>query len=583
MTQQNEKTLNDYISAFKRRKWQMILPAVLVFGIALAIALSLPAVYRSQATILIERQDIPTDLVRTTVTGYADEQVQLLSQQVMTTDNLLGVIKKYDLYKQEREDSTTEEILSVMRAATNLEMVSADVVDPRSGRPGQATIAFMLSYESKSPPLAQKVTNELVTLYLNENLKSRSEKAAQASSFLADEANRLSEKLQILEKKLANFKEENINQLPELTSLNLQLLQRTEQEVAEIKREISLREERKIYLQSELAQMSPNKILVMPSGERVMGSEDRLKALEMEYLRVVSAYKADHPDVIKLKREIELLRSELGGGVSQQDYEKQLIYNRDKLAELKQQYELDHPEVKNQERITKALQAQRDNANFNQSPESSIKPDNPAFIQLKVQLEATESEVASLKKRLTEKAADLKAYEMRLTKTPQVEREYRQLSRDYENVSLKYREISGKQIEAELAEQLEKESKGDRLSLIEPPLLPEKPSKPNRLAIIFLGFVFAVGGGIGLVAVLESLDRRIRGGRHVASILGAEPLIVVPYMPGEDDQRSANKMKLMAVVMILLLGIIALATIHSFYKPLDVLWFVVLNKLGITG
>jgi len=580
MTQQNEKTLSDYISAFKRRKWQMILPAMLIFSIALAIALSLPAVYRSQATILIERQNIPTDLVRTTVTGYADEQVQLLSQQVMTTDNLLGVIKKYDLYKVEREDSTTEEILSIMRSATVLEMVSADVVDPRSGRPGQATIAFMLSYESKSPSLAQKVTNELVTLYLNENLKSRSEKAAQASGFLADEANRLSEKLQLLEKKLAHFKEENINQLPELTSLNLQLLQRTEQEVAEIKREISLREERKIYLQSELAQMSPNKMLVMPSGERVMGSEDRLKALEMEYLRVVSAYKADHPDVVKLKREIQLLRSELGGGIDQQDYEKQLMLNREKLAELKQQYELDHPEVQNQERIINALIIQRDNTNFAHSVESSIKPDNPAFIQLKAQLEATESEVASLKRRLTEKATDLKAYEIRLIKTPQVEREYRQLSRDYENVSLKYREISGKQIEAELAEQLEKESKGDRLSLIEPPLLPEKAAKPNRLAIIFLGFVFAIGGGIGLVAILESLDRKVRGRGHVAAILGEEPLVMVPYMPGIDEQRNATRMKSLVLAVILILGIGILLGIHYFYKPLDVLWFVVLNKIS---
>jgi len=583
MNQNNEKTLSDYISAFKRRKWQMIIPAVIIFSLALVIALSLPAVYRSQATILIERQDIPTDLVRTTVTGYADEQVQLLSQQVMTTDNLLNVIKKYELYKAERETKTTEEVLATMREATNLEMISADVVDPRSGRPGQATIAFMLSYESKSPALAQKVTNELVTLYLNENLKSRSEKAAQASSFLADEAGRLSEKLQILESKLADFKEKNINQLPELTSLNLQLLQRTEQEVAEIKREMSLRKERKIYLESEIAQMSPNKILVMPSGERVMGSEDRLKALEMEYLRVVSAYKADHPDVIKLQREIKLLKAELGGGISREDYEKQLIHHQEKLSQLKQKYESDHPEVQQQERILTELKAQQSRGDFDLSSESSIKADNPAYIQLKAQLEAAESELSSLDTRLQEKALDLKMYETRLTKTPQVEREYRKLTRDYENVALKYREISGKQIEAELAEQLEKESKGDRLSLIEPPLLPEKPSKPNRLAIIFLGFVFAIAGGIGLVAILESLDRKIRGARHVAAVLGVEPLVVVPYMPGVDEQKSASQMKGLALIAMLIVGIVVLVGIHIFYKPLDVLWFVILNKLGMAS
>jgi len=66
----------------------------------------------------------------------------------------------------------------------------------------------------------------------------------------------------------------------------------------------------------------------------------------------------------------------------------------------------------------------------------------------------------------------------RLTRMPQVEREYVNLKRDYENSQMRYRELKAKQMEAEVGQQLEKERKGERFSLIDPPQLPEKPSSP---------------------------------------------------------------------------------------------------------
>ena len=69
------------------------------------LALAWPPTYRSTGTILIEQQEIPTDLVRSTVTSYADERVQIISQRVMTTQNLLEIIRRYELYQglQKRE------------------------------------------------------------------------------------------------------------------------------------------------------------------------------------------------------------------------------------------------------------------------------------------------------------------------------------------------------------------------------------------------------------------------------------------------------------------------------------------------
>ena len=147
-----EMTLDDYMAILKRRKWSLILPALLVFAVAAAVALLLPPVYKSTATILIEEQEIPSEFVKATVTSYAEQRLQSINQRVMSSNRLLEIINRFDLYADIRDRWTTEEIVAKMREATKLEPISAEVMDRRSGRPAEATIAFTLSYEGKAAP-----------------------------------------------------------------------------------------------------------------------------------------------------------------------------------------------------------------------------------------------------------------------------------------------------------------------------------------------------------------------------------------------------------------------------------------------
>ncbi|MES9882041.1 MAG: lipopolysaccharide biosynthesis protein, partial [Sedimenticola sp.] len=210
------KGLSDYLGILSRRKKQLIFPIVIILLASVALALGLPSVYRSEATILIEQQEIPPDLVRSTVTSYAGERIQMISQRVMTTENLSKIIDNYGLYKDMRADTSIAMLVEEMREVVSLEMISADVVDPRSGRPTTATMAFKLSFSDKNPRVAQKVTSELVSLYLDENLRRRTKSAVETSGFLATEADKLEDQVSELEASLATFKEENINNLPEL-------------------------------------------------------------------------------------------------------------------------------------------------------------------------------------------------------------------------------------------------------------------------------------------------------------------------------------------------------------------------------
>jgi len=146
--------MREYVAAARHWRWQLVATFVLALLAFAALAVLLPPKYRSAATILIEQQEMPQELVRSTVTSYADERVQVISKRVMTTETMLNIVRRYDLYPRERAKDTREALLGRMRKDIGLKMISADVIDPRSGRPTSATIAFEVSYMSNSPDLA---------------------------------------------------------------------------------------------------------------------------------------------------------------------------------------------------------------------------------------------------------------------------------------------------------------------------------------------------------------------------------------------------------------------------------------------
>src|SRR5262249_43052907 len=162
--------VSEYVAALRRYKAQIIAVAAVIATSAFLVALALPAVYRSSATILVQEQEIPPDLVRSTITSFADERIQVISQQVMTRAVLLQLIDNYGLYSKYRGRSTDEAILDRMRRDIKLSTVNADISDRSSGRRVNATIAFKISYDAPQPERAQQVASALASLYLDENV-----------------------------------------------------------------------------------------------------------------------------------------------------------------------------------------------------------------------------------------------------------------------------------------------------------------------------------------------------------------------------------------------------------------------------
>ena len=574
LTLEQTMDLGDYLAAFRRRSGMIILIAGTVFILGLITAFVWPPTYASSATILIEEQEIPVEMVQTTVTSYAGQRIQVISQRVMTRANLLEIMNKYDLYVDERKRETTEEVLDTMRNDIKVDMVQADVVDPRSGRPMAATIAFTVGFEGENPVLVQKVANELTTLYLNENLRTRTEKTEETREFIAAEAERLNTEIQRLEAALSAFKEKNIGLLPESRDLVTQQIQRTQTEIDNITDQIRSAKETRVYLQGQLAVLDPY------ITDDATNPATRLQALRTQYISLYSRYSPDHPDVLRTKREIAALEKQVGVVDTTADELAELEAMRVKLDKAKQTYSDEHPDIKNLNRQIAALEKELQKpASVSRKAYADVNPSNPAYINLSSQLEAQDIQIKLLTERQGKLKQKIAEYEDRLLQMPKVEAEYRTLARDYENTTIRYRELKSKQMTAEVAQAMEKERKGEKFTLIDPPILPEEPVSPNRPAIIFLSLVLALGAGIGSAAAAESMDSAVRGAKGVISILNTAPLAVIPYLASQEDIGRERKRRWLIIAGVITGIIVILLLINFLYSPLDVLWFRGLRKM----
>ena len=574
------KDLYDYLALLRRRKTLILTVAVSLLAASAALAFLLPAVYRSTATILIEEQEIPPDLVRSAIATYADQRIETIKQQVLSRSTLWHIVEQYDLYKDLRKRNPTEEILARFVRDIQINVMNVKVIDKRTQNPTQATIAFTLSYDGESPELAQKVANELTSLFLSENLKTRERHAQETTAFLKRESENLSHHIQELEQKLAGVKRRADGALPELVQLNMQLMSQVQREVIDSDREIRSLKERKTYLEGELASLKPHTPIISASGERLLDTSERLKTLRAQYASVSAYQEPDHPDLIKLKQELSSLEKEPGATDGREELSKRLTAEQASLAALRERMEASHPDVVKSQNVVASLERELQAAIARPPKPLTVKPENPAYINIQSQLASTTASLQSLEIARIDLKRRMAEYAKRLEATPTVEPEYLDLVRDRENSVHKYQEITSRLMEAQVSGELEVQRKGERFSLINPPELPEKPDRPNRMAILLLGAFLAVAGGVGTGVAADNVDRTIHTSEQLGRAMGMLPLGVIPYLPSEDEVTQLGRRR--AVVGLAGLGVVVVAAVvlHLTWMPLDVLWYTIVRKLG---
>ncbi|MBA4391264.1 MAG: chain-length determining protein [Syntrophus sp. (in: bacteria)] len=529
--EEETKTVHDYFDILKRRKKSLILPILIVFFIAFIVVLVYPPQYRSMATILIEEQELPLDFVRTTVTGFAEQRLQALNQRIMSSTRLIEIIKRFNLYEDLRKKLTVEEVIEIMRKDIKFNTISADIVDPqRGGAPSPITIAFTLSYDGRNPQAVQQVAGVLSSLFLEENLKVREERAIGASKFLGEETMTLQKQLAGLDAKIARYKEKHTNELPELLQVNLSSIDRVERDIDMLKQQLTTLKEKESYFRAQL--------VAVPTDA---ANQDRmlLKELKAKLTQLKSRFSDKHPDVRKTNTEI---------------------------AELDKRLNVSLPTPNTAVGALKTTFSPLD------------QPDNPAYVNLASQLVGAQAEIEMVRRQIDEMGKKRDGYYRRIEASPRVEESYKAMAVERNNTQLKFDDLMKKTMEAKVAQGLEKEKMGERFTIIDPARLPEKPVKPNVPAILLIGLFLGIGAGVGMASLQEFNDQSIRDPKTLTAITHLPVLVAIPEIITEKDilgRKHTWKALLIIAVLVFVAGLILF---HFFIMDLDILWARVTRK-----
>src|SRR2546426_3884294 len=463
MTDETQKGsgLDSVLAVWSRRKWLAIAAFMLPLTAGVSVITFLPNIYRSTATVLVDRQQIPETFVRSTVTSALETRLHTISQEILSRSRLEDLINRFGLYADLRKRIPFEDVIGRMRSDTKLDLKS---VEARGQR--EATVAFTISYQGSDPGTVAVVTNTLASFYIEENLKTRERQATSTAEFLKVQLGETKRRLDEQEQRVSAFKRRYMGELPQQMETNLTTLERLHAQLRLNADNQTRAAERRQALSSQLAEAetllsSPG----MPGGPAAPpeSPELRLTRLKEELTRLRTQFSEKYPDVVLLAAEVTALERELADAKS-----------RDAAGEKPA------------------------------APQAA--PVTPYVLRLKEALSEVEAEIRILKgedKRLREGIA---AYQARVENVPRREQEFKELSRDYEGTRELYQSLSKRFEEAQIAESMEKRQKGEQFRVLDPAVPNPEPAAPNRVRLLLIALVGSLGLAVGALALVEKAD-----------------------------------------------------------------------------
>lgn len=566
-----ESPLTLFLDAWRYRKWYGIVVALLIAVGTAVYAWRLPPVYQSKATVLIEEQQIPPEFVRSTVTGAAEQHIQLITQQILSRSKLLETIEKFDLYPDIRKTASKEALVDLMRKSIKIETISAQVKDKRRNQEG-LTIAFNISYEGRNPQTVFKVAGSLTSVFLEQNLKYREAQVQTTTRFLEAELDQLRGRLAELGGQLSAYKLKHEGTLPEYYQYNFQQVQTLENELKQLENAERSAENQKVYLEGLLATTGAVKDGDKDKGQ-ITSPAARLQQVRDQLASLQAKYSTGHPDIQRLLREKESLEKALKDQPAGAGKQQKLVQLRARLLQLQSQYGEAHPEVR---QLKGEIDKMQSEAEAPDPMQYDLDLANPAQLNLLTQVQAINNQLISLRQQRQNVKEKLALVRSRLEQIPKVEQDYLALQRDYQNTQAKYQEVNNKLMEARISEGMEEHQKGERFTLIDPASYPEEPIRPKRGMIMLAGVMLGLMAGLGLMVGLERLDPAVKTVEELASITAMPPLGIVGWIETAQDRTQKQRRRLLIAAAGGFAVLVGILLVHFLYRDvtllLDEMW-----------
>jgi len=487
-------SIDDYVAILRRRLWVIVIPAILGPVIGYAVSLALPERYTSQTLVLIEQQKVPDSYVRSVVTEQLHERLATMSEQILSRTRLQPIIERFGLYKGDEGRAPMEELVARMRKS-----IALTPVRPTAGaKPGGGVPGFYVAFSTDNPRVAQQVCAELTSMFMEENLRRREQRAQGTTDFLQKQLEEAKRKLDEQDARLAAFKGRHIGQLPGQEQTNLNILMGLNTQLEAVTQLLSRTQQDKAYTESLLAQQ----IQAWESsqaGSNPQTLEQQLASLQNQLITLEARYTSDHPDVIKMKSDIAQLKKKL---------DEASTANKDAAVEKTQ----------------KAARAQP-----------------PPIQQMRNQIYQFEQNIREKTRDQERLQQQIKLYQARVQLSPLVEQQYKEITRDYQTALDFYNDMLAKRTQSEMATDLERRQQAEQFRVMDPANLPETPSFPDRP-------LFAAGGlggglilGLGIAVLLEARDKSLHTERDIEFYLQLPALALVPTFSDGHDKKDGFK------------------------------------------
>ena len=516
-----------WLRVCRRRRWVAI-SVFMSWALFTAAAWFIPAKYRSETLILVEQQRVPEHYVEPNVAVDLQQRLQSMSEQILSRTRLMAIIDKLNLYNLNHARTDTDSLLQVMRKDITIELVKAD------GSRANQVAAFRVSYSANSPLIAQQVTAELTSLFIEENLRNRQQISEDTTTFLASELDAARKNLDLQEQRLREFKSRYVGQLPEQTASNLQILGGLQARLQAATDALHQAQQQRLYLESLLNNyrvLNPQDVAPGKTAPATQSAElaKRLEQLQAQLNTLSANYTSLHPDIVKVKEEIA------------------------STEKLKAAADAEAAKIAATESVPKSANA----------VPSSMGP----AMQIESQLKANEFELTNRNAEIKNIEQQIDAYQQRLNLAPAREQELAAITRDHEQFRNNYDSLLAKKNQSEMATNLERRQQGEQFRMIDPPSLPQKPYFPKRLAFSFGGLAAGLVFGLALVVLSELINPQIFGEQELRAIVSAPLLISVPSMEsGSEKQRRVRTRIIESVATAAMLCVVAGVTVLVYHK-----------------
>jgi len=483
--------VDDYLGILKRRGWIIAVPAVLFALVGFGLTFVVPPRYVSQTLILVEQQKVPDDYVRPVVVEDITARLASMKEQILSRSRLEPIIERFNLFGNKK--MSMDDRIDAVRKNIDIKPIHSEMART-GGLPG-----FFISYMDADPHTAQQVCGEIASLFVTANLNARAQTVEGTTEFLKSQLADAKRALDEQDAKLAAFQSKYMGRLPGEETPNMNMLTSLNTQLDATTQALSRMEQDKSYTESMIAQQQG---MASSSGEHATAGpgalQAQLQALENEEADLTRRYTDNYPDVVSVRRRIKDLRAKIAA----------------------------QPDVP----ATPQTASTAPNRN-----------DSPAVQQLRAQLRSLEQGIQSKRHEQALLSSQIRTYQDRISSSPLVLEEYKNITRDYQTAQAFYDDLLKKMNQSKMATDLERRQQGEQFSVMDQPNLPDSPMFPKRGVFVGGGFVAGLILGTILVAWREYRDTVMRSERDVWAFTKLPTLGVISFATNDPDQTASGR------------------------------------------